>query len=149
MRELERKASEVELRASELERERDEARESASAIGQRYEKLQQTYRKEREAHRKEREAHESTKSWVFLLGLLAAVLPVISVVSWLAAGVGVGTCYAKARGDWENAGFGTEGAGVLSFGTARRLRFPTVRATRHLATCGRREVSEPGATRGA
>ena len=76
VRELERKASEVELRASELERERDEARESASAIGQRYEKLQQTYGKEREAH-------ESTKSWVFLLlGLLAAVLLVISVVSW-------------------------------------------------------------------
>ena len=83
VRELERKASEVELRASEMERERDEARESASAIGQRYEKLQQTYGKEREAHRKEREAHESTKSWVFLLlGLLAAVLLVISVVSW-------------------------------------------------------------------
>ena len=76
VRELERKASEVELRASELERERDEARESASAIGQSYEKLQQTYGKEREAH-------ESKKSWVFLLlGLLAAVLPVISVVSW-------------------------------------------------------------------
>ena len=85
VRELERKASEVELRASEMERERDEARESASAIGQRYEKLRQTYRKEREAHRKEREAHDSTKSWVFLLGLLAAVLPVISVVSWLLA----------------------------------------------------------------
>ena len=140
-RELERKASEVELRASELERERDEARESASAIGQRYEKLQQTYRKEREAH-------ESTKSWVFLLGLLAAVLAG-HLCCFVAAGVGVGTCYAKARGDWENAGFGTDGAGVLSFGTARRLRFPTVRATRHLATCGRREVSEPGATRGA
>ena len=77
-RELERKASEVELRASELEREWDEARESASAIGQRYEKLQQTYGKERQAH-------ESTKSWVFLLGLLAAVLLVISVVSWLLA----------------------------------------------------------------
>ena len=61
--------------ASELERERDEARESASAIGQRYEKLQHTYGKEREAH-------DSTKSWVFLLGLLAAVLLVISVVSW-------------------------------------------------------------------
>ena len=76
MRELERKTSEVELMASELERERDEARESASAIGQRYEKLHQTYRKEREAH-------EITKSWVFLLGLLDAVLPVISVVSWL------------------------------------------------------------------
>ena len=76
VRELERKASEVELRASELERERDETRESASAIGQRYEKLQQTYGKEREAH-------ESTKSWVFLLlGLLAVVLPVISVFSW-------------------------------------------------------------------
>ena len=142
VRELERKASEVELRASELERERDEARESASAIGQRYEKLQQTYGKEREAH-------ESTKSWVFLLGLLAAVLLVISVCFVAAAGVGVGTCYAKARGDRENAGFGTEGAGVLSFRTARRLRFPTVRATRHLATCGRREVSEPGSTRGA
>ena len=78
VRELERNASEVELRASELERERDEARESASAIGQRYEELQQTYGKEREAH-------ESTKSWVFLLGLLAAVLLVISVVSWLLA----------------------------------------------------------------
>ena len=78
VRELERKASEVELRTSELERERDEAREAASAIGQRYEKLQQTYGKEREAH-------ESTKSRVFLLGLLAAVLLVISVVSWLLA----------------------------------------------------------------
>ena len=71
VRELERKASEVELRASELERERDEARESASAIGQRYEKLQQTYRKEWEAH-------QSTKFWVFVAGLLAVVLPVIS-----------------------------------------------------------------------
>ena len=68
--------NELEPTVRELERERDEARESASAIGQRYEKLQQTYRKEREAH-------ESTKSWVFLLGLLAAVLLMISVVSWL------------------------------------------------------------------
>ena len=76
VRELERNASESELRASERERERDEARESASAIGERYEKLQQTYRKEREAH-------ASTKSWVFLLGPLAAALLVISVVSWL------------------------------------------------------------------
>ena len=85
VRELERKASESELRASELERERDEARESASGIGQRYEKLQQTYRMERVAH-------ESTKSWVFLLGLLAGHL-----CCFVAAGVGVGACYAKAR----------------------------------------------------
>ena len=76
VRELERNAFESELRASELERERDEARESASAIRERHEKLQQTYRKEREEH-------DSTKSWVFLLGLLAAALLVVAVVvSW-------------------------------------------------------------------
>ena len=76
VRELERNASESELRASELERERDEARESASATGQRYEKLQQTYRKEREAH-------ESTKSWVFVTGLVAVALLVSTfVLAW-------------------------------------------------------------------
>ena len=76
VRELERNASESELRASERERERDEARESASAIGERYEKLQQTYRKEREAH-------GSTKSWVFVTGLIAVALLVsTSLLAW-------------------------------------------------------------------
>ena len=76
VRELERTASESELRASERERERDEARESASAIGERYEKLQQTYRKEREAH-------GSTKSWVFVTGLIAVALLVsTSLLAW-------------------------------------------------------------------
>ena len=76
VQERERKASEAELRASELERERNEARESTSATVQRYERLQQT-------HRKERETHESTKSWVFLLGLFAAVLLVTTgLLAW-------------------------------------------------------------------
>ena len=72
------------MRASERERERDEARESASAIGERYEKLQQTYRKEREAH-------GSTKSWVFVTGLVAVALLVINLCACVAtADVGVG-----------------------------------------------------------
>ncbi len=76
--ELERTVRELERSASELERERNEAREAASASRQAYEELEETYRKERAAHGRARELASR-------LGVAAAGLGVLLVISVLVA----------------------------------------------------------------
>ena len=73
---LQRTVWDLDGRASELERERDEAREAASASERAYEEME-------EAYRKEQAAHGRTNRLAFRLGVLAAVLLVLLVVSVL------------------------------------------------------------------
>ncbi len=65
---------ESERTASELERERDEARQAASGSRDAYEKVT-------EAYRKERAEHEMTRQLALRLGLVAAALFVLLIVS--------------------------------------------------------------------
>ncbi len=75
--ELERTVRELELAASELERERDEAREAASTSRDAYEEVT-------DEHRKERAAHARTRRVALRLGVFAAALVVLLVISVLA-----------------------------------------------------------------
>ena len=65
---------ESERTASELERERDEARQAASGSRDAYEKVT-------EAYRKERAEHGRTRQLALRLGLIAAALLVLLIVS--------------------------------------------------------------------
>ena len=74
--ELERTVRVWERIASELERERDEARDVASASRDAYEEME-------EAYRKERAAHGWTRQLAIRLGVVAAALLVLLVISVL------------------------------------------------------------------
>ena len=74
--ELERTVRELGRSSSELERERDEARDAAAVSRDTYEELD-------EAYRKERAAHGQTKQLTIRLGVTAAGLFVLLVISVL------------------------------------------------------------------
>ena len=76
--ELERVVREMERSASEMERERGEAREAAANSRQAYAQLE-------EAYRKKRVAHWRTRRLAVRLGLVAARLFVLLVISILVA----------------------------------------------------------------
>ena len=78
VRDLRREASELERRISELEEERDETWNAVTAGAEEYRKLEEDYRRERATHGR-------TKRWTLRLGLLAAVLFLLLVVSVLVA----------------------------------------------------------------
>ncbi len=76
--ELKRAVREMERETTELVRERDEARDALSASRDAYEELKEEYRKERAAHRR-------TRRWAIRLGLAAAMLFSLLVVSIIVA----------------------------------------------------------------
>ena len=83
--ELKRTVRESERKASELERERDEARDAASASRDAYEELTEAYRGLETAYGEEQAAHGRTRRWVVRLGVAAAALVVLLVITILVA----------------------------------------------------------------